>query len=439
MRLLLGIDLGTSYFKVGLFEADGTLRGLARVGVRKSSPHPGWSELAIETFWELLRQGLQSALLEANARPADIAGISYASQANTFLLADAADRPLTPLILWNDTRAAPLEAEVAEFGESPELARTVGFRGLAAEFAAVKCRWFQRMHPAIWERAARVMTLPDYLTMRLTGERFCDGGTAAFTGLFAIEQGGWWPDALDFFGLSATMLATPLSPGSRVGGTGPQANVLGLPSGIPFAVGSIDHHAAAIGAGLEQFGDASISMGTVSAALCVQQSLQIRAECFHGPHVQSRGFFRLAFDADGAARIDDYQRAHAPDLTVPELIALAGQTSGEGKGGHAAAVRRIMEDTARVQRALLGKLGLSRIERGVVATGGGASCEEWLQISADVFGAPVVAAECTESACLGAAVFAAAACGWHDCIGDGIKAMVRVRRRFLPLSIRSIA
>jgi len=33
MRLLLGLDLGTSYFKVGLFSPEGELRGLGRVRV----------------------------------------------------------------------------------------------------------------------------------------------------------------------------------------------------------------------------------------------------------------------------------------------------------------------------------------------------------------------------------------------------------------------
>ena len=50
MTLLLGIDFGTSYFKVGLFDATGELRGLGRVAVGKQSPAPGWSELPVPDF-----------------------------------------------------------------------------------------------------------------------------------------------------------------------------------------------------------------------------------------------------------------------------------------------------------------------------------------------------------------------------------------------------
>ena len=43
--------------------------------------------------------------------------------------------------------------------------------------------------------------------------------------------------------------------------------MLNLPAGIPFAVGALDHHAAALGSGMGDLADASLSIGTVLAAL----------------------------------------------------------------------------------------------------------------------------------------------------------------------------
>ena len=95
MALLLGIDLGTSYFKVGLFTPDGALRGLGRVPVKKTEPAPGRCELAVEEFWRALRRGLSEALTESGEAAAEIVGVSYSSQASTFLLLDDHDAPLT--------------------------------------------------------------------------------------------------------------------------------------------------------------------------------------------------------------------------------------------------------------------------------------------------------------------------------------------------------
>src|SRR6185295_8449890 len=99
MALLLGIDLGTSYFKVGLFDETGALRGLGRVAVEKQSPAPGRSELAVDEFWRLLRRGLAEALTQAGATAREIAALSYSSQASTFVLLDRNDTPLTPFVM----------------------------------------------------------------------------------------------------------------------------------------------------------------------------------------------------------------------------------------------------------------------------------------------------------------------------------------------------
>ncbi|MFM9030946.1 MAG: sugar kinase, partial [Opitutaceae bacterium] len=73
MRLLLGLDLGPSYFKVGIFSSDGALRGLGRVRVVTDAPAPGRVELPVERFIGLLRSGLDEALRAAGAGAGDIA------------------------------------------------------------------------------------------------------------------------------------------------------------------------------------------------------------------------------------------------------------------------------------------------------------------------------------------------------------------------------
>ena len=96
MSLLLGVDLGTSYFKVGLFDAFGALKGLGRAAVEKDVPLPGRAELPVPRFWAVLRQVLAEALTQAGAEAREIAAVSYSSQTNSFVLLDRADLPLTP-------------------------------------------------------------------------------------------------------------------------------------------------------------------------------------------------------------------------------------------------------------------------------------------------------------------------------------------------------
>ncbi len=432
MPLLLGLDLGTSYFKVGLFAPDGRLRGLGRVRVVTDAPAAGRVELPVERFWTLLRTGLAEALRAADAVPGDIAGVSYSSQATSLLLLDASDCPLTPLVLWTDTRGAPVEDPVAAFAATPEFQLRTGHAGFAAESAVPKLRWFQRERPDVWARVGRVMTISDYLTFALTGERSGDASTAAFLGLQDLGTGDWWPAALAEFGLPEGMFSRLRRPGMPCGRTTASAEpLLGMPAGVPFAVGAIDHHAAAIGAGLGTLAEVSISTGTVLAALALVDRMEAREDCYHGPHTDGRRFYRLAFDADGAGKLEDYQRRLAPGRPVGELIEAADRARAAGEAGPLeSGVLDILGEVARTQAGLVARVASLAKVRRVVATGGGARSDLWLQMKAAALGAAVVRPAVEEPASLGAAVFAAAAAGVHPTIESAAGAMVRAAKEF---------
>jgi sugar (pentulose or hexulose) kinase len=214
--------------------------------------------------------------------------------------------------------------------------------------------------------------------------------------------------------------------------------LLGLPAGIPFAVGALDHHAAAIGSGIGRMAELSISTGTVLAALAIVDAPAPQAGCYHGQHVDGARYWRLAFDPNGAGQLEEYQRRFAPQRTIEELLALAAEappgaawrasTPGDGP-----AVRTVLERVSAAHRELVRKVtsGGSAPTR-IVATGGGARSPLWLQISADLLAVPIVTPACAERACLGAAMFAAVASGRYSTIADAAAVMVRPDREFEP-------
>ena len=99
MRFFLGIDLGTSFFKAGVFDETGKLYGLGRHPVKKESSVGNSCELDVAVFWETLTSCIGDAVKEANISSSQIDALSYSSQANSFILLDKSDHPLTPLIL----------------------------------------------------------------------------------------------------------------------------------------------------------------------------------------------------------------------------------------------------------------------------------------------------------------------------------------------------
>lgn len=434
MPLLLGLDLGTSYFKVGLFEADGAMRGLGRVRVDKRAPAPGWSELPVEEFWALLRKALGEALATAGAEAAEIAGVSYSSQANTFVLLDAQERPLTPLIFWTDTRGDPLAENAAAFGQTEEFRRRIGWAGVNAQMAVAKWRWMKTHHPATWGRVVRAMTISDYLTCALTGERVGDSSTAALLGLYDLGTKRWWPEALAAFEVEEKVLSQPLAPGTGGLVTRSAAQELvGLRAGLPFAVGALDHYMAALGSGIEVVADVSISTGTVLAALTMVDRVEPLPGCYCGPGTGDR-FYRLAFDPDGAGPLEAYQQQHCPEVPLATLLAAqddSGVILGANLRPHASALRGMAEAIANRHAELVRTVVREKVRR-VVATGGGARSPLLLQITANALRVPVVTTDCLERACLGAAASAAVAAGWYARIETALAAMVHEARVFAP-------
>jgi sugar (pentulose or hexulose) kinase len=147
MDLYLGIDLGTSYFKLGLFDGSLALRGLGRVPVPNGG-EGAISEVAPAAFWEALATGLRAALEQAGAQASDIRALSWSSQANSFLLFDGDRIPLTPLVLWNDRRVEEVPDSVRALGDCPDFMAVTGVGGRPSTFSAIaKIDWFRANLP----------------------------------------------------------------------------------------------------------------------------------------------------------------------------------------------------------------------------------------------------------------------------------------------------
>ncbi|NQT18215.1 MAG: xylulokinase, partial [Planctomycetes bacterium] len=68
----------------------------------------------------------------------------------------------------------------------------------------------------------------------------------------------------------------------------------------------------------------------------------------------------------------------------------------------------------------------------LVATGGGAKSDAWLQIKADIFGVPFIRPRITECGILGAAILAGASTGVFADAAEGVAQFVQQERIFEP-------
>ena len=404
MSRYMGIDLGTTYFKAGVYDADGRLCGLGRESVPKVC-EGARCELPVADFWKAVQNAISQALSDAGIPASAIDAVSYSSQANSFVLLDASLEALTPLVLWSDTRARGGFPGLAAIASLPGFMEKTGL-GIVPneEFMPAKLEWFRSNCPQIWSRTAYVMTISDYLVYGLTGSRAGDRSTAAMTAMLDVPAGAWWPEALEAFGLKEDMLSTPLPSGTlagRVSGRG--ASLAALKEGTPLYLGCLDHYAVAIGAGILAGRRLSESTGTVLACVAYREGYAPRKGVIIGPGPDGNHYFQMAFSSNGATAVEWYQKNYAPDKTILQLEDEARRVPAGCDGlkalprsdtypglegfrnvrpGHTPAhfLRAIFVSTAESLVALVDALDPERQATEVIPSGGGARNTLWLQI-----------------------------------------------------------
>ncbi|BBO31256.1 FGGY-family carbohydrate kinase [Lacipirellula parvula] len=457
--MILAIDLGTTYFKFTLFSRRGELLRTVRVTPSARSPHAGWVEIPAEKFEAAICKGIEQVLAPNGTRRATVDAMVFATQGNSFTLLDAENRPLTPIILWSDRRAADIGAELAPSAGLADFSATTGIPALNEEFMVAKLQWLAREQPHAWKQTARICLISDYLTLLMTGHHVTEAGVAGLTGLVDIEQRDWWQPALERFGLNAEWLPQVVNAGTDLGNILPEmAQRLGIDNACRFIVGTLDQYAGAIGVGSVEPGMLSETTGTVLAAVACAAELDDNPApgVYQGPAYRNGLYWRMSFGSVSANYLHWY-RDQLPDLPEFDDLAPLATSVAPGADGltidrssatpadalapyvdvqpRGKVVRAIMETVAAALREHLQRLqGSSAAHwREVRSAGGGSRSAIWLQIKADVLNLVVSTTAYGEPTSLGAAILAEATLS-NSPVAEVTQKWVRLQHPLLPIA-----
>ncbi|MEM1065292.1 MAG: xylulokinase [Pseudomonadota bacterium] len=271
--MYLGLDLGTSGLKGILIREDQSIAGEATAPLTVARPADGWSEQA-PADWITAAEAVFDALA-ADPGLGDLRAIGLSGQMHGATVLDAADTPLRPAILWNDTRAA---VEAAEMDADPDFRRITGnivFPG----FTAPKLAWMARHEPTLFEQARKVLLPKDYLRLWLTGEHVGEMSDAAGTSWLDTGARAWSDTLLEKTGLSCDQMPR------LVEGSAPSGNVRavlaerwGMSHAVIVAGGGGDNAASGVGVGVVSAGQAFVSLGTSGVLFAANEGYAPDAE-----------------------------------------------------------------------------------------------------------------------------------------------------------------
>jgi D-ribulokinase len=258
-ELVIGLDVGSQGVRALAVDVAGRVRatGAARWGAveiatdRNEQDPQQWLNGVHEALTRC------TAGLDARSRAA-VSAIAPTSTSGTLVLTDAHQSPITPAVMWSDTRARREAAECDELLTT--FMRRTGLR-MRGSFPLPKLMWFARCRPDVLDAAARIMHASDFLLLRLgADEPVTDPTNALKTGYDVVAED--WDPALDDLGVRER-LPRVVDSGTVVGTLDLDlASRLGLGPAVRLVTTMTDSNSALLAAGLSRPGQWLTTLGT---------------------------------------------------------------------------------------------------------------------------------------------------------------------------------
>jgi glycerol kinase len=459
-QYVLAIDQGTTSTRAIIFDHAGEIVSTGQREHRQIFPRAGWVEHDPLEITANTRDVIGEALTRANLTLSDLAAVGITNQRETTVVWDRhTGEPVYNAIVWQDTRTAPIVADLADKRGGGDAYRDRTGLPLATYFSGPKVKWILDNVEGARTRAdnGRLMfgNTDTWTLWNLTGGtnggiHVTDVTNASRTMLMDLDSLSWDDDIAGDMGIPTSMLPEIRSSSERYG-----TGATGVLEGVPIAGILGDQQAATFGQVCYDIGTAKNTYGTGNFLLLNTGEERVPSEhglvttvCYQiggqapvyalegsiavtGALVQwlrdNLGMISSASEIESlAAQVTDNGGAYfvpafsglfAPYWRSDARGALVGLTSYVTKGHLArAALEATAFQTREVVDAMNADSGVDLTELKV--DGGMVRNELLMQFQADILGVPVVRPKVAETTSLGAAYAAGLAVGYWDGLDD---------------------
>lgn len=446
--LLLGIDVGTYSSKGVLVAPDGRVLKTRAVEHTMDVPRPGWAEQDADAVWWADTVTLCRALLDGQPYTGnDIAAVGVSAIGPCMLPLDAADRPLRKGLLYGVDARAAAEIDVLNRTVGEDAVFAFSNMALSSQATGPKIVWMRRNEPELWPRVRHITTASSYLVLRLTGERVMNRHEAShYMPLFSPHT-GQWSDRYAEYICDPALLPRPAWSDELAGQVSTAAAAeTGLRPGTPVSAGAVDALSEAVSVGVVAPGDLMLMYGSTAFFILVLEAprpdrrMWTVGGAFPGQFNLAAGmattgtltrWFRDTLAADlprDTAYATLFAEAAAAEPGARGLLVLpyfSGERTPINDPNARGAIfgltlahtrrelfRATLEGVAfGIRHNLETFASIGAPVRRVVAVGGGAQTDVWLQIVSDVSGVAQIVPAVTLGASYGDAFLAGLAAG----------------------------
>ncbi len=431
--MLLGLDLGTGSCKALLLSADWVVLGQASRSYAVIAPQNGWAESNPLEWWEAIGAAAREAI---GSYGAEVSAIGLSGQMHGTVLCDAHCQPIQNAILWSDNRSSSVLEDYKKLATS-QLERLSN--PIVAGMMGATLLWYRKnfgLDGVKWALLPK-----DWLRFCLTGTVATDPSDASATLLYDLQTNDWAWDVFDTLELPQIVPKVLASTSIAGGLTREAALHLGLPVGIPVAIGGGDTPCAMLGNGILETGTAQLSVGTGAQIIVPIPSAQFgkSTHCYRTVLESNAKYYAMSAMQNAGLALErvrgwlgiDWATFHDLAFSVPNsqnlifLPYLSGERTPHLNPNARGAFLNLglQHEKAHLARAALEGVafgiqdGLSALEQtGLIIpelqlVGGGTLDSRWQQLLCDVLEKPLFSSGTSNASARGAALLAALGIG----------------------------
>ena len=461
----LCIDVGTTCCKCQLFAENGDI-------LEYLTEEYGFLQVNQRNYvdTEKIRFVLK-AMIAKIAKKHEISSFCVSSLGESFVLLDKDDNLLFPPMLYTDERGREEAQEIIDAIGEEEAFRISGVIPHSM-YSISKLLWIRKHHKDIYDKADKLLLVGEYIGYLLSGERVIDYSLASRSGVFDVEMLEFSKTMLDKLDVPLSFFSKPMRAGTPIGKIRSELiDELGI-SGDPILVlGSHDQICTSLGAGIIEAGDSVDGMGTVECITtlftektdniemgrqgypCVPYAVEglyctyilnyscgstvnwFRKNIMHGYSGNDGDFFSyiekgMGDTPTGLLLLPYFGGAATPHQDISASGAILGLTT---ETTDSEIYRAIMEGTAMEMRFNAENVASYSIKlNNLVATGGGANSDKWLQIKSNIQNLPIKVLRSSEGGLCGCAMLSALGTKNVSSLKEAKDIFVKYTKSFTP-------
>lgn len=457
----IGIDIGTTSVKLLAIDDRGSVVQSAVRDYPIYFPKALWSEQNPEDWWSRSIDGLKELIAGLNKD--EIKAVSFSGQMHGLVVLDEMDQVIRPAILWNDQRTDKECKYLNEEIGQNKISDWTGNLALTG-FTAPKVLWLRENEPENFAKIKKIMLPKDYVAYKMSGVFATDLSDASGTLYLDVKNREWSKPMLELLRISAEQLPKLFESFQTIGMIKKElAAELGLKNDVQIVIGGGDQAVAAVGGGVVEPNDCSLSLGTSGVVFAstdqffVDEKNSLHSFChangkYHQMGVTLAAAASLKWWVEEVNRSTDFDGLlnEAEEAEIDDQVFFLPYLMGERtphNDPHCRGTfigmnmthqrkhltRAVLEgvafslrDTFEIMKTM--GIGISRVS----INGGGAKSKLWCSIISDVLNIEVIKLNSNEGPAYGAAILAAVGYGQFDSVESACRTFVKITETIEP-------